>query len=73
MGREIVDPLAKKTNLAVIGSERAADEIEQRRLSRSVRAHHADDLSWLNRQAYVLHGRHAAKPLGDVIESEKGH
>ncbi len=73
MGRQTVYAFAEKLNLAGVGSERAADEIEKGCLSRPVGPHHAKDLRSLNSQADTLDRDDATKSLGDLIESEKRH
>ena len=73
MRRETVHTFAMQSNLAPVRNQRTADEIEQRRLARSVRSHDAENVSRLNRQADIPDGGNAAECLGDFIESEKRH
>ena len=73
VGRKTVHALAEKLNLAFVGNERAADQIEKRGLSRSVRTHDAENLARLDREAYLLDGGDTAECLGNVIESQKRH
>lgn len=73
MRRETIHALAKQSNLALVRNQRTADEIEQSRLSRSIRPHDAKNVSCLNGQTDVPDGGHTAKRLGYFIESEKRH
>jgi len=73
VGRQTIGALVLEENLARVRNERAADEIEQSRLPRSVRPHDAKDLACFNGQADALNGGYAAESFGDVIEMEKRH
>lgn len=50
-----------------------ADEIEQRRFSRSVRTHDAEDLALFNGQTDIFDRSHAAEGLGSFPYSQQGH
>jgi hypothetical protein len=65
--------VATEADAPAVRSERAGDEVEEGRLARSVRPHHADQLPLVKAEADVMDGADTAEPLRHPLHLEKGH
>jgi hypothetical protein len=73
VGRQFIGTLVLKENVPTIRIKNPADEIEQRRFSRSVRTHDAEDLALFNGQTDIFDRSDAAEGLGSFPYSQQGH
>jgi len=70
---EPVNAVALKINLAGVGNERAAHEIEERGLPGAVGSHDAEDLAGFDRETHIPHRGDATEGLGDTVDAKKRH
>ena len=75
VGRQPVDGLSRQPDGAGIRLQGAGEEIERRRLARTVRSDQADDLGFADRHRQSVHGHEAAEPAGQAfdLEERSGH
>ena len=73
MGRQFIGALVLKENVPAIRTKNPADEIEQRRFSRSVRTHGAECFALFNGQTDIFDRSDAAEGLGSFAYSQQGH
>ena len=69
-----IDTLTGEGDRTLVGREHAGDDVEQRRLARTVRTDDREDRALRNPKACIVDGKQTAKALADTINGqERGH
>ena len=71
MGGEADEIAPVEQDLAGVGTVNTGDEVEERGLTRAVRADHADDLALVHDEVEISDHPQAAEPLGDILQLEE--
>ena len=68
--RQAVDPLALKSDVAVIGLEEAGDEVEEGGFASAVRPDQAGDAALCDGEVGAVDGLQAAESLANVLNGQ---
>src|SRR5665213_4238463 len=73
VGPEAVEQLGLEGDLAFVLGDEPCDQVEDRRLARSVGPDEASDASGWNGEGAVVYSDHAPKTFAQVIDLEQAH